>query len=89
MSASTASLSSSTTPFSCPTQFGHFPDTHNCSRFYICNHGTSQGHECKPGLLFSLKLLTCDWARNVPQDQCGKDGLTVLSTAKTQRKKQT
>lgn len=51
--------------FSCPEQFGYYPDQGNCSRYHLCDHGKASVKTCDDGLVFSTILKTCDWPYNV------------------------
>ena len=51
--------------FPCPEQFGYYPDTANCSRYHICDHGKASVKKCDDGLVFNTILMTCDWRYNV------------------------
>lgn len=63
--------------FICPDQFGHFPDADDCSRYFVCDHGKPDLHECTDGLFYSTIIKTCDWPRNV-DCQRGRTGIFKL-----------
>ena len=53
------------TNFQCPEQFGYFPDSTDCSRYFVCVFGDPLHETCTGGLYFSTELQTCDWPQNV------------------------
>ncbi|UYV61140.1 Cda5 [Cordylochernes scorpioides] len=56
--------------FSCPDQFGYYPDMEDCSKYFVCVFGDALHESCTGGLYFSAELQTCDWPRNV---QCATE----------------
>jgi hypothetical protein len=62
-----ASISSSRTvnSFSCPEQFGYYPDNKNCEKYFVCSFGVALHKNCTNGLYFSVQLQNCDWPSNV------------------------
>ena len=60
--------------FDCPEKFGHFPDSTDCSKYYVCNHGRNSMQQCEDGLFYNAGLKTCDWPRNVQCDKGGRRG---------------
>ncbi|CAH1773214.1 unnamed protein product [Owenia fusiformis] len=47
--------------FTCPDEYGTFPDPADCSRYFHCSTQVAYHKNCPAGLHFSPKLLTCDW----------------------------
>lgn len=60
-----SSVSSSSSEFSCPEEFGYFPHPADCSLYYVCVFGGALLESCTGGLMYSHELQTCDWPRNV------------------------
>jgi len=52
--------------FKCPEKFGYFPDSWDCSKYFVSVFGEALHESCTGGLYFSAELQTCDWPRNVP-----------------------
>lgn len=51
--------------FKCPEKFGYYPDTSDCTQYFVCVFGEPLHETCTGGLYFSAELQTCDWPRNV------------------------
>jgi hypothetical protein len=50
----------------CPTLYGYYRDTKNCSIFYMCVGGHPVKFECPPTLVFNTENNVCDYYYNVP-----------------------
>ncbi|GAB6019417.1 Cytidine deaminase 5 [Chamberlinius hualienensis] len=66
------------TEFECPEQFGYYPDSNDCTRYFVCVFGGALHESCTGGLFFSVDLQTCDWPRNV---KCNNGARTNSSEA--------
>ena len=53
-------------PFSCAGKTdGFYPDSSDCSKYYMCYGGVTFEKYCPPDLLYNAKTKVCDWPENV------------------------
>ncbi len=71
-------LISESQQFQCPDKFGHYPDSGDCSKYYVCDHGKPLETKCEEGLQYNTHLKTCDWPRNVQCDSGGDRGMHTV-----------
>lgn len=53
----------------CPWQFGLYPHSKSCTRYWQCWNGTATIHLCPLSLLYNEAIHSCDWPDNVPDCQ--------------------
>lgn len=51
--------------FTCPGEFGLYPDVYDCSSYFECTHGFPYVEHCPPGLLFNRNLSVCDYPKAI------------------------
>ncbi|GFU13731.1 chondroitin proteoglycan 2 [Nephila pilipes] len=66
--------------FNCPTRFGLFPDSKNCTRFYQCSHWKEHHKKCPSNLHFNPDLQVCDWPYRAGCEVPSSTTITVQST---------
>lgn len=53
----------------CHWQYGVFPHTTSCTRYWHCWNGTATIQQCPFSLLYNDAVHACDWPDNVPDCQ--------------------
>ncbi|ALC40502.1 Cht4, partial [Drosophila busckii] len=48
--------------YSCSADVGYVRDSHNCSKFYYCNDGSTYNFECPTGLSFDPNTESCNYS---------------------------
>ncbi|CAC5405168.1 unnamed protein product [Mytilus coruscus] len=46
--------------FDCPEEFGLFPDSTDCNKFFVCNWKDGYSFHCPPGTHWNQTITTCD-----------------------------
>ncbi|XP_071158303.1 probable endochitinase [Mytilus edulis] len=49
------------TKFVCPEKFGYFPDSTDCTKFYLCSWNDEYSFDCPPGTHWNQTITTCDF----------------------------
>ncbi|CAG2184420.1 unnamed protein product [Mytilus edulis] len=49
------------TEFVCPEKFGYFPDSTDCTKFYLCSWNDEYSFDCPPGTHWNQTITTCDF----------------------------
>ncbi|CAC5361958.1 unnamed protein product [Mytilus coruscus] len=46
--------------FDCPEEFGFFPDSTDCNKFFVCNWNDGYSFDCPPGTHWNQTITICD-----------------------------